>query len=126
MIHRPIKPVASPDTRKTRVDMRRPVRVMAHPLGTGVAPCSGWVITLGVGGMMIDSGARLPLETRCTFELTLKGERDTLLLDGWIVSDGVQGMGVQFDILSRDHIEQVTRMMNACGQFTPPQRNSDR
>ncbi len=111
MIHRPIRPSATPETRKQRVNLKEAMRVMAYPV-SGVDEVSGWVRTLGEVGMFVECNKPLRVENRCRFALTIKGENNPVMIDGWVVSVAPDGMAVQFDVLEPHLREIIHRVMD--------------
>ena len=111
MIHRPIRPVATPETRKQRVELREAIRAMARPV-SGPEEIAGWVRTLGAVGMFLECARPLHLETRCHFALTIKGEDAPVMVDGWVVAVAPEGMAVQFDVLE-PHLQRIINQVIA-------------
>jgi len=112
MIHRPIRFVATPETRKPRVDLKEAMRVIARPIAADWEPVYGWVRTLGPVGMFVECTDAPHVETRCRFALTVKGKADEVQVDGWVVAVAPGGMAVQFDVVEPHLLEMINRVID--------------
>ncbi|MDH5526058.1 MAG: hypothetical protein OEY97_01965 [Nitrospirota bacterium] len=118
---RPKVPVSTPETRPPRAPV--PVRGIRATVSSvnGLWTFSGWVRTLGTGGMRVESDSPMPPDTEVGIEfLGRVGERaERFSLLGWSVYRDADGVALQFDPATVTHPERLAELV-ACYLDKPP------
>lgn len=104
---RPRLPVAPPEGRNKRVDVRVAIRAVLRPLAGGADAGSeiyGWVGNLSTGGASVRAAEPLPPDTFCDVRLVWKDGAvfRAVFLKGWVVYATESAMGVQFEAVNTE------------------------
>lgn len=109
---RPMKPETSLANRERRASLRVHVRA-AVTLMDGERRLCGWVRNLSVGGLFVETGAPLAMNTEVHVEMLLREGYAVrrLRATAWVAWVGAGGMGLQFDALESEDIELILRTL---------------
>lgn len=110
---RPILPVTTADTRPPRAPV--PVRGIRAQIVSinDVWSFSGWIRTLGTGGMRVEVESRIPVDTevRIDFMGRLGEQVQKFSFLGWVVYHDQGGVALQFDRATVTHPEWIAHMV---------------
>lgn len=113
---RPLKPETSLATRERRTAPRVHIRA-AVTVAEGERRLCGWVRNLSVGGLFVETGAPLEINTEVRVEMLLREGYAVrrLRAPAWVAWVGAGGMGLQFDVLAPDDLDLILRTVRRFG-----------